>query len=50
MIVHEMFIKHETFMHSGAKLRYPKKEDREKYESLEIKSRIELLDTLKGYV
>ena len=50
VIVHEMFMKHETFMHSRAKLRYPTKEDREKYESLEIKSRIELLDTLKGYV
>ena len=49
VIVHEMFMKHETFMHSRAKLRYPTKEDREKYESLEFKSPIELLDT-KGYV
>ena len=50
MIVHEMFMKHENFMHSGAKLRYPTKKDREQYESLEFKSPIELLDTLKGYV
>ena len=45
-----MFMKHETFMHSGAKLRYPTKEDREQYEGLVIKSRNELLDSLQGYV